>query len=162
MTTPDRYTWTQIALHWLIAALVLFEIFFERFAQAGEHAMRGSSLLNPVLVTNPHFLVGLLILVLTLWRVVLRFMRGAPAAPAEEPTIFQWAAKLAHLAFYLLLFATPITGLLRLAIRSRIIGELHEWAKPAFLILIAIHVVAVLVHQFLWKTNVFGRMIGRA
>ncbi|MCB1517902.1 MAG: cytochrome b [Hyphomicrobiaceae bacterium] len=166
MKTSDRYSWTQISLHWLIAVLVIFELFFNEVIESLWRSQRASQFaLKPFNIEfwmNPHSAIGALILLLTLWRIWLRFASGAPAAPANEPVIFQWAAKLAHILFYLVLIAMPISGTIQLATGLPIAHQLHELGKPVLMLLIIVHVAAVLVHQFAWKNNIFNRMIGRA
>jgi cytochrome b561 len=108
--------------------------------------------------TVGHIVAGTLILGLTAWRLGLRLSRGAPSAPPEEPGLAQMAAHAAHWAFYALLLALPLSGLLAWFLPSRTLGELHDLGQTVLLWLIGLHVAAVLVHQLWWRTGLFARM----
>ncbi len=58
---------------------------------------------------------------------------------------------ISHWLFYALLIAVPVTGLLGYYYGDPY-GELHSFAKPLFIGLIALHVAASLYHQF-WRTD---------
>lgn len=67
-------------------------------------------------------------------RLVLRFAVGAPKPAGKGLTLA--VAKLAHAAFYVLLIAMPVTGLLA-CYDVADLGDLHSWGKPVFIALIA-------------------------
>lgn len=159
-SSPSSYNRTQIALHWLIAALVVFQIVFaeaiEEAAEAAEEGYRISA--GEAFLAEAHIWVGFAVLGLTALRVAIRLVRGAPAAPAGEPALALLAMKVTHLAFYTLLFAAPLTGIIAYYVFPEA-GELHEIAKPAFIVLIAIHVLATLWHHVVLRDDTLRRMI---
>ncbi len=59
-----------------------------------------------------HIIVGVLILVLVLWRLALRFTRGAPEVPDAHGPLVKRAGEMAHWALYALLLLIPVSGLL--------------------------------------------------
>ena len=153
------YTGIQIALHWGIAALVLFQLLFgESMAEVIEAAEEGGQAtpLDQSLATA-HYWVGIAILVLVAVRIVVRLVSGAPAVQTPS-TLMTKAAFATHMAFYALLVAVPATGLLGYYLGDPW-GELHTWGKPVFIGLIAIHAAATLFHQFWLKDGTLRRML---
>ena len=96
-----RYATLTIVLHWLIAALLAFEV---ALGLNMEDA-RGTAKFT---VFQLHKSVGITILLLVLLRIVWRFRRRPPPLTATgwERTL----AKIVHGAFYLLLLALPVSG----------------------------------------------------
>ena len=152
------YSGMQIALHWGIAALIIYQfVYHEGIEEAYEQALE-TGVYAQSLGWASHAIPGILVLLLVIWRLVLRLRRGAPDAPAEEPAIFAWLSHLAHWAFYALMLALPITGMLAWGGQIEASAEVHEVLKSLLMLLVLVHVGAVLVHQFIWKTNIMQRM----
>lgn len=161
MRTAASYSRTQIVLHWVIAALVLFQIFFHEGIEELWHArMRGT--VENIATPQPHTIVGMLIGLLIIWRLVLRLRLGTPAAPAKEPQIFQLLSKAAHWAFYALLILMPISGAVAWFGSITTPARAHGLMGNVLMALIALHIAAALVHHFWWKTDVLKRIVGRA
>jgi len=161
-TTPSSFSNAQRILHWAIAILIGTQFLTGQFFDplhaiepAGGALPEGGPPL-PILV---HVGVGVSILVLAVTRLLVRIVKGAPASPPEEPHIFRLAAAGGHIALYALMFLMPITGLIAFFGHAQVAGWLHGGPlKLLLLALIAVHFCAVLVHQFIWKTNVLARM----
>ncbi len=152
--TPSSYTLGQILLHWTIAALVIWQLVFGERIRAVEHPEGASA--TDLLLGNSHIVVGIAILVLVALRIVLRLVNGAP--PLDEPNrLAAFLAKATHLAFYVLLVAMPVTGLMDFYLGLPT-GEIHELGKPLFIVLIALHVLATLWHQFVRHDGTLRRM----
>jgi cytochrome b561 len=157
MSIHAAYSRTQIALHWIIAAIVAYQILFsEGIEGLWRDRMTGAIPNEPFPV--PHALAGLLILVLMIWRVVLRLRRGAPPPPAGEHTSVVMVAKATHALFYLLLIGMPVSGAVAWFGGFELPAELHGAAGNVLILLIVLHVAAALAHQFWWKTDVLRRM----
>ena len=92
--SPAGYSGTQILLHWLIAALVLFQVFFGDGMEHAYHALLKGKEANPsdVLEANIHVYVGFAVLALAVLRVIIRWTRGVPGAPAGQSGIKLWIA----------------------------------------------------------------------
>lgn len=159
-SSPRAYTLPQRALHWLMALLILFNLIFSEGIEEWDRAMDGGAVTpEQVASANIHAYVGLAILGLAVLRLILRFVQGAPDAPAAEPPQFQLAAKVAHGAFYLLFFAMPILGALKYYGDVDLAGFLHAGpVKLVLWLLIAVHVLAIPVHRLLWKSSIMSRM----
>jgi cytochrome b561 len=157
---PAGYTWSQIALHWLIAALVLFQLYFGEDMAHAYSALRRGRLLTAgqILQMNLHIWAGFAVLAAILIRLVLRYRYGAPAAPASEPRLIQFLRRASHHLFYILLLAVPITGIVAYYWIPAF-GRIHNLGKPAFIVLIALHAFAALWHQFYMRDGVLMRIL---
>lgn len=156
---PAGYTTSQIVLHWAIVVLVLFQLFFgEAIAEAAGALGRGEVPDGTTLFqADLHVYAGVAVLLLAAVRLVARLGYGAPPPPPGTGPVQAAVANVVHWVFYVLLFAAPISGLVAWYVAPEI-GELHQLVKPAFLLLIAAHVVASLYHQFVVKDGVMTRM----
>ncbi|MCX5497538.1 cytochrome b [Kaistia dalseonensis] len=154
------YSPLQISLHWAIALLVLFQLLFgESMTTVVDAAEEGTSVsATDQFLANSHYWVGLSILALVALRIVVRLWQGAPPAASEGPSWMEVAAKISHWLFYALLVAVPVTGLLAIYV-SDSFGDIHALGKPAFIVLIAIHALAALFHQFWIKDGTLRRML---
>jgi cytochrome b561 len=160
-SAPVRgYSALQISLHWLIAALVLFQLLFgESMTTVIDAAEEGTAPSgSDQFFANWHYWVGIAILVLVAVRVVVRLRQGAPPAVSGSPGWMEITAKISHWLFYALLVAVPVTGLLAIYV-SDSFGDIHTLGKPAFIILIAVHAAAALFHQFWIKDGTLRRML---
>ncbi|MBD3756247.1 MAG: cytochrome b [Gammaproteobacteria bacterium] len=157
---PAAYSRPHVILHWVIAALVLFQLIFGEAIGDMGHALRDGRPLSTtdIVMGNAHIVVGVSILVLTLWRLFLRVKQGVPA-PLPAPALQELAAKWTHALFYVLLIVTPLTGLAAWYLGMHLAGEVHELMKPVFIILIVLHVAAAGWHQFVLKDGLLKRMI---
>lgn len=159
-SSSQAYTLPQRALHWLMALLILFNLIFSEGIEEWDRAMdSGAVTPEQVASANIHAYVGFAILALAVLRLMLRFVQGAPDAPAAEPPLFQLAAKIAHGAFYVLFFVMPILGILKYYGDVDLAGFLHAGpVKLVLWVLIAVHVLAIPVHRLLWKSSIMSRM----
>ncbi len=159
MQARTGYSTLQIGLHWLVAALVLFQLVFgESMTTVVDATADG----HPApafdqLMASAHFWIGISILALVLLRLTVRLVQGAPAAPTDN-TLMALAARATHWLFYALLFAVPVTGLLALYVNDAF-GDIHALGKPVFITFIALHATAALFHQFVLKDGTLRRML---
>jgi cytochrome b561 len=158
---PTGYTRAQIILHWVIAALVIFQIVFgEDIVPAFRAFMQGTEpASDAMLPANLHVYIGLAILMLAIVRVALRIRYGAPPVPADENVILKYVAVLAHLILYAAIIMMPLTGALAWYFGMKEIGELHEIGKPVIILVVAIHAVGALWQHFGARSDVFRRML---
>ena len=80
MKTTTGYSGIQIALHWLIAILIVTAWFTGEGAEEAMELVEEGGAAGFV----PHVALGLAILVLVVVRVLVRLSRGAPAAPGAQ------------------------------------------------------------------------------
>lgn len=158
---PASYSIPQKALHWLMALLILFNLIFSDAMEEVAEAYERGEVPSPEDLTfaNIHAYVGIAVICLGLVRLAVRLTRGAPPAPAEEPPLLALAAKLAHGTFYALFFLIPLSGIGAYYFGNETAGFVHGGPlKSLMWLLIAVHILALLVHQFYWKTPVAKRM----
>ncbi|SHG37803.1 cytochrome b561 [Kaistia soli DSM 19436] len=157
--TIGGYSSVQVLLHWVIAALVFFQLIFgESMSMATRAARRGTEL-DPTDATlaSAHYWVGIAILVLVAFRLAVRLVGGAPDPQSSGAPVLDKLAHAAHWLFYILLVGMPVTGLLAVYVWPEL-GEIHELGKPVFIVLIALHVLGALYHQFWLKDGTLRRM----
>lgn len=157
--TPEKFSKAQIYLHWVVVALVAFQyLLSDGISSLWEKRM--DNLIPNEPSFNPHALVGVIILLLALWRLFLRFKHGVPALPASENKIAGLVAKVTHILFYILLIGMPFSGAGAWFFGIEQPANLHALASTIFLALIIIHILAALLHHFVLKTNVLRRILG--
>lgn len=153
------YSRAQISLHWAVFFLILYNLLM---GDDMSHLWR-SLRQDPATATTTgawaHIIVGVLVLVFALWRLALRFTRGAPSAPEGESGMMALAGAAGHWALYVLMLALPITGLLAWYGGVTALADPHgEILKVLLWVMIVLHVAAALYHQFVLRDNLLNRM----
>lgn len=158
MPIRQGYSATQIALHWIVFLLIVAQfVFNEPMSEAWRVVAKGGEkVMSPGVLA--HVLGGIAVLLLAVWRLVLRFTRGAPDAPAGEAPMLRLAAHGTHMALYLLMILVPLSGMAAWGGGILAAGEAHEVLKTLLMLLVLLHVVAALWHQFGLKDNLMDRM----
>ena len=167
--TINRYTLAQRLLHWLIAVLVMgllcAGLLFWALGYEGLVKLLGEETTNTLFMMHKSF--GILVLLLTILRIVLR--RRSPAPPYDPPLsgIERLVSGSTVLLMYLLCIGLPIGGALATAAAGYpvqffglnlpgLIGQNPELAKTLFLyhglgglalgLVVLLHVAAGLKH----------------
>jgi cytochrome b561 len=170
-----RYNGTAIALHWLIAALVLTQIALGWWMidiPKSPPGVRASWF-------NVHKSIGLTIGLLVLFRVYWRLTRGAPPLPPHLPRWQRIAARTSHALLYASMLVMPISGYLGSSFTKypivfygmrlphwgwdspaakELMSQIHYAAVIVFMMLIALHAAAALKHLLVARDGVFQRM----
>ncbi len=189
MTTPkDRYHAVAIALHWVIA-LMIIGLMVAGIWMTGAIRDRETQKLA-FEVYQLHKSVGLTVLALSIVRLAWRLSHKGPSLPAGMAGFERSAAHAAHWLFYGLMLALPISGWLmvsasplglptlyfsgpqvphlealsHMSISDKKLWEgrlkdLHEWLAYGGLALIILHVAAAVRHQFILKDGLMARML---
>ncbi len=139
-------------------------------------------------LTQWHKTFGILILLLTVFRLVWRLTHRSPAHPAAAPRWERFASSISHFLLYALLLAAPVTGWMLVSVSPLNIDTLlfnvipwphlpwlhnladkasmihqyedfHEWATGALIALLLLHIAAALKHHFVDKDTVLKRML---
>ncbi len=167
----ESYLRSQKVLHWLLAVLLLFWLFVSgELVEEAEGADKATILIF-------HSSGALIILALMLWRLKLR--SDHPVAPLEQlKTWEQIWGKRVHLLFYILVPLMVFSGLLQglfLDTDVRLFGVFNiaqmsnEAAQDVFhtahgiianilKLLILLHILAALKHQFIDRQKFIRRM----
>ena len=170
-TGVRRYHPLIVAIHWLVALLVLGNL------------AAGALLLEPVPNFRPekadllrlHMATGITILVLMAVRLVSRIVTKAPPPPHEKGAL-RWLARVNHWLLYLVVFAMLSTGIGMAALGGLfpILGgeqvrlpatfeQLpphagHVLFATVLLVLVALHLAGVVYHTLVKKQNLLSRM----
>ncbi len=170
-----KYSKIAILFHWLIAILIGANILLANLGEDLPRAARAAYM-------NPHKAIGISILILTIGRILWRLTHRPPALPDK---VAGWQAKAghsAHILFYVLMIAMPLTGWLMIGAKGKAapadffgmftidmavgknamladIGhEGHELLAAPLLVLIGLHILGALKHQFIDKMPFVQRM----
>jgi cytochrome b561 len=162
MPSPKSYSRMQIALHWIVAVLIVAQVVLHEGIAKAWHAVEDGAAQAVVFPADPiaamHIIGGMLILVFAFWRLTLRASHGVPDLPASTQGLARTAAHLGHVALYGLMIVAPITGMVAWFGVNDGAAEVHELAKPLTILLVAGHVVMALYHHFILKDGLLNRM----
>ena len=103
MTRSGRYTGTAMALHWLVALLVIGNLLLVWCI-----GLLPDTMVRPAIDT--HKSIGITVLGLVLLRVLWRASHPPPPLPGTYPRAERWLAHGAHLVLYALILALPLSG----------------------------------------------------
>jgi len=172
--TADRYGLVGKLLHWLIAVGIVAQYFLAEAAEDAEGAR-----VDPFSALGAHTTVGITILLLAAVRLVWRLFELPPERPPAMKRYEIAIARTAHIAFYVLLFAIPLSGwalatasgdglsflgwldlpAIRNGLSKDALEELHEVLFNTLLGLALLHIAAALKHQFIDRDNVLRSML---
>ncbi len=176
-TTPamQRYTTVAIALHWLIAAVILSTALLGVYM----HELP----LSPfkLKLYSYHKWIGVTIFLLVLIRLAWRLAHRPPPPPPSMPAWQHKAAQAAHVLLYVLTLIIPISGWLMssasgfpvvylgvlpipdlLAKNKELADQLkgvHEALNGLMFLVVALHMAAALKHHLLDRDDVLARML---
>ncbi|MFT3763014.1 MAG: cytochrome b [Pseudoxanthomonas sp.] len=173
--SPARWAWQVRLLHWLGVLLVL--------AVAGIGLVmveleRGSDLRK--LCYELHKSLGVTVLAVTALRVLVRASTRAPSA-LPGPAWQMRVARLTHVSMYVLLLLAPLSGWLLNSVAGqplpwfglvdlpaltaknpdlrKPVDAAHVWLFWTLVALVALHVLAVIQHQWFLRDGVLRRML---
>jgi cytochrome b561 len=170
-----RYTSTAIALHWLMAVMIV--------CAAGLGLYMVGLELSPqkLKLYAWHKWLGVTIFVIALVRAAWRLTHAPPRLPATVPGWQRYAAACNHALIYVLLFAIPVSGWLLssasgvqvvlfkvlplpdLLEKDKALAEqlalLHAALNYTLMALLAVHIAASLKHHFYDRDEVLRRML---
>ena len=174
-TERDGFSELQRVLHWLMAIMVLAQLFI---------GVSMVTTLQPRYLTliSIHKPLGIAILALAVLRLGVRWRLGAPALPDDLPRAQALAAKLSHVVLYALLIVMPLVGWgmlsaggypvvlygsLHLAKILPHDDQLHAVLLTTHIVLaymffatILLHVAGALFHGLIRRDGVFRAMAG--
>jgi cytochrome b561 len=173
--TRARYDAVAQSFHWLIAALVVTQFVL---AWSAEDLPLG---LHKLALFARHKSFGMTVLMLAVLRLVWRLWHAPPPLPDGMSWIERKLAHATHVAFYVLLFAMPLTGWLMSSAKNysvswfglftwpNLIGknedafaalrDAHDVLSWFLLGLAILHVLAALKHHFIARDSVLRRML---
>lgn len=158
-TQPPGYSRLQIALHWAIAALVLFNYLFGETMEEAYDAVYEEAGAASGIGYQLHVWVGLAVLALVLLRLGLRLTAGVIPAVTAGPALLDRGAAVAHGLLYLLMVAVPALGATAWFLGVEEAADLHGAAVNMLMLLAGLHAAAALFHQFVLKDHLLRRMM---
>jgi len=158
MSNPNGYSAPQIWLHWIVALLIVPQFLLNDAIGGAWRALQRGEEITPSALISLHVVAGVVILALVAWRLVLRRLRSAPLPPTAESRALQLIGKLTHGLLYLLLVALAASGGVAWFLEIEAAAKFHEAATTLLLVLVGLHVLGALYHQFVLKTDLLSRM----
>jgi cytochrome b561 len=152
--TTTGYSGLQIALHWLVAILILVAWLSGEGAEEAMEVVEDGGTIGFV----PHVAFGLSILALVVVRILVRLSRGAPAAPGAPGSLSVLAADWGHRLIYLLMIAVPLGGV-SVFFLGLDVGEVHGLAANVLMLVVLGHALMALYHQYVLKDGLLRRMM---
>ena len=157
MSSPSAYSRSQIALHWAIALLILFNyVFSDGMGRALRQVSEGLPVTD--IMVRMHVLVGIAVLLLVVLRLALRLWRGVPPESDKAPPLMRKAGRIGHQLLYVLMAAVPVLGMLTWFRGVATAGDIHQIAANALMILAGIHAAAALYHHYVIRDGLLRRM----
>ena len=173
--TAVRYTGVAQLLHWVVAALIVTQFTLGWMA---EDLPLG---LHKLVLLARHKSFGMTVLILAILRLAWRLWHTPPALPTGMTPVERVLAKSTHVAFYILLFAMPLTGWLMSSAKNysvswfglftwpnliaqddaafALLKTTHFYLSYALFALAVLHILAALKHHFWNKDDVLRRML---
>ena len=180
MPVAQRYSRVAIALHWLIALVIIGNLIgglsLDWFLENDDPAMKSRGLA----IIGLHKSLGLTIILLSMLRIGWRLANPPPSLPAHMTVLERRLARLSHGAFYILMLVLPLSGWalastgrasilwFGLAVVPRLpvagaqrglFGESHALLAWTMVALLALHVLAALKHHILDRDDVVAGML---
>jgi len=157
MTAKTSFSGLQITLHWAIAVLIAANwLVSDGMGRALHQRLDG----QVVTGNTPtfHVYAGITILVLVLGRLVVRLMQGAPEAP-DADTFIGKIGVWTHFALYALMVLVPVIGMMAWFGGIEPAGDIHTVLMNVMMILVILHALAALYHQFVLRDGLLMRML---
>ncbi|MGE3319510.1 MAG: cytochrome b [Candidatus Berkiella sp.] len=173
--TINRFGTVAILLHWVIAIIII------GLLGLGLYMVPLPMNLWKLKLYGWHKEFGILVLALAVIRVAWRLSNITPKLPEHLALWQKLAAQSVHFAFYLFMFAMPISGwmissaaglpvsffglfVLPDLVSSNegmrlLLSEIHKWLGYGLILTIFAHVGAALQHHFIYKDDTLRRML---
>jgi cytochrome b561 len=171
-TFPTRYHPALVALHWLLALLLIVALGMGTFALA---TVPNSSP-DKISALQGHMIAGGLILLLTLTRLVVRLKTSHPAPASTGNALLDRLAPLTHWALYGLVLVMAGSGV-AMSVLAGLPGivfggvgslpvnfdalpprAVHGIVAKLLMLAIGMHIAAALYHQFVRRDSLLHRM----
>ena len=158
--------------HWITFIILLAQIPFGFYLVGLEFSDRRIDL------ENIHILIGITVFYITLFRLVWKFFNSSPT---EGNSFFKgqiFIAKANHFFLYLSIFTITISGVLKKLYMGEKLNflffkygfdkdnfqladlyyEVHIYANYLLIVLVTLHILAVIVHHFIFKDKILDKI----
>ena len=167
-----KYGLLSKLFHWITFAILIIQIPFGFYLVGLEFSDRRIDL------ENIHILIGIIIFYITLFRLIWKIFN---ASPVKENSFFKgqiFIAKANHFFLYLTIFTITISGILKKLYMGERLNfllfkygfkndnfvladtfyEVHIYANYLLIALITLHVLAVIVHHYIFKDKILNKI----
>ena len=170
--TVTEYSLISKLLHWLSAIILFVQIplgFYLVDLDFGPERLS---------IENIHVVIGLSIFYLVILRLISKIINPNPKL---EPSIFKgqrFLAKLNHVLLYVTILSITISGILKKLFNgetlvivfkkiriednfelSEIFYDIHVFSNYLIIALITLHIMAVIIHKFLFNDNLLKKIL---
>ena len=170
--TLTKYGLISKLLHWVSALLLFIQIplgFYLVDLDFGPERLS---------IENIHIVIGLSIFYLVILRLINKIINPTPKL---EPSVFKgqrFLAKLNHVLLYATILSVTISGILKKLFNgetliilfkkiklkdnfelSELFYDIHVFSNYLIIILIAIHILAVIIHKYFFNDNLLKKIL---
>ena len=158
--------------HWITFVILILQIPFGFYLVGLEFSDRRIDL------ENIHILIGIIVFYITLFRLIWKFFNSSPT---EGNSFFKGQiiiAKINHFFLYLSIFTITLSGILKKLYMGEKLNflffkygfnkdnfqladlyyEVHIYANYLLIVLVALHILAVIVHHFIFKDKILDKI----
>ena len=158
--------------HWITFVILIAQIPFGFYLVGLEFSDRRIDL------ENIHILIGITVFYITLFRLIWKFFNSSPT---EGNSFFKgqiFIAKANHFFLYLSIFTITISGILKKLYMGEKLNfiffrygfkkdnfqladlyyEVHIYTNYLLIVLVALHILAVIVHHFIFKDKILDKI----
>lgn len=175
LARPAGYTPAAVALHWIVAILIVFNLAF------GFYLVDLPLSPQKLRFFSWHKWVGITIFLFAAARLLWRLSHAPPPFPASMRPWEVRLARITHVLLYALFFAAPLSGWLfssasgfqtvylgvlpipDLLAKDKALAEVlklaHHWINYTLAAIVALHIAAALKHHFVDRDEVLIRML---
>ncbi|MEO1551708.1 MAG: cytochrome b/b6 domain-containing protein [Pseudomonadota bacterium] len=161
MAAPQGYSTAQVALHWIVALMVIAQFALSDGIESAFQALLDGTTPPKTIqqMANAHVAFGFTIFLLACARLYLRVTRGVPALPAGEPKPLALLATVTHYALYALILGLPIGGAIAWSQEASWAAQAHGLGARLLFVVAGLHVAGALVQHFVLKSDILRRML---
>tara|TARA_B110000014_G_scaffold199199_1_gene148512 strand:- start:239 stop:766 length:528 start_codon:yes stop_codon:yes gene_type:complete len=170
--TLAEYGLISKLLHWISALLLFIQIplgFYLVDLDFGPERLS---------IENIHIIIGLSVFYLVILRLINKIINPTPKL---EPSVFKgqrFLAKLNHVLLYVTILSVTISGILKKLFNgetliilfkkiklkdnfelSELFYDIHVFSNYLIIILIAIHILAVIIHKYFFNDNLLKKIL---
>ena len=158
--------------HWITFVILILQIPFGFYLVGLEFSDRRIDL------ENIHILIGIIVFYITLLRLIWKFFNSSPT---DGNSFFKGQiiiAKINHFFLYLSIFTITVSGVLKKLYMGEKLNflffrygfnkdnfqladlyyEIHIYANYLLIVLVALHILAVIVHHFIFKDRILDKI----
>ena len=172
VNTKIKYGLLAKLFHWITFAILILQIPFGFYLVGLEFSDHRIDL------ENIHILIGIIVFYITLFRLIWKFFNSSPT---DGNSFFKGQiiiAKANHFLLYLSIFTITISGVLKKLYMGEKLNflffrygfekdnfqladlyyEVHIYANYLLIVLVALHILAVIAHHFVFKDKILDKI----